>query len=154
MRVKSSERVRAQWPCWRTVAATRFRLHAIFPITAKLLLSSNTYFSDGNSSTWRVRAAALSAQAVDATLKTERTTRGWRTTVAGGSRCGDSEWTLSQWRATRLPLLPSTVSYTFALIHPFGNFPTLPPWRTTTDHAICYYIKSYRYESIIHFMKC
>jgi len=132
MRVKSSERVRAQWPCWRTVVATRFRLHAIFPITAIILLSSNAYFSDGNSGTRRVRAAALSARAVGATLKTERTTRGWRTTVAGGSRCGDSEWALSQSRATRLPLHPAMVSYTFPLIHPFANSPTLLPWRTTT----------------------
>lgn len=88
------------------------------------------YFSDGSSGTWRVRAAALSAPTVGATLKTERTTRGWRTTVAGGSRCGDNEWALSQSRATRLPLLPSTVSHTFPLIHPFTNSPTLLPWRT------------------------
>jgi len=142
MRVKSSERVRAQWPCWRTVVATRFRLHAIFPITAIFLLSSNAYFSDGSSDKWRVRAAALSARAVGATLKTERTTRGWRTTVAGGSRCGDSEWALSQSRATRLPLFHSMVSYIPSrLIHPFANSPTVLPWRTTTDyHARWYYI--------------
>lgn len=142
MRVKSSERVRAQWPCWRTVVATRFRLHAIFPITA-ILLSSNAYFSDGSRGTWRVRAAALSARTVGATLKTERTTRGWRTSVAGGSRCGDNEWALSQSRATRLPLLASTVFPTFPLIHPFANSPTLLPWRSTIGNARWYYIKSH-----------
>lgn len=118
MRVKSSERVKAQWPWWRTVVATRFRLHAIFPITAIYLLSSNAYFSDGSGGTWRVRAAALSARTVGATLKTERATRGWRTTtVAGSSRCGDSEWALSQSRATRPPLL---ASHTYLSIREFS----------------------------------
>lgn len=122
MRSKSSERVRAQWLCWRTVVATRFRLHAIFPITAIVYnyinrSDRNTYFSNGSGNTGWVRAAALSAWTVGATLKTVRTTRGWRTTMTGGSRCSDSEWALFQSRAIRLPLLLSTVSLAFPLNH-------------------------------------
>jgi len=126
MRVKSSERVRAQWPCWRTVVATRFRLHAIFPITA-------IYYCHQMRISQMIAAARDEFRRCSIRSDGRRDTENW--THHEGLEYDDCSRQQQVRRQRMSPISvacdwttpPRFLASTFPLILPFANSPTLLP---------------------------